>query len=151
MSIDYLLNEEGILDLSCTRAPINLKDYAGYNVTGTKRLMKKDKWCDEAVRAKFPKAEINYLHHKQIMTKKENVIQTAFWLTTPIANTVEILQSFQNADKRFYLVSEDGKQYLVLVTDEFMEIRHLAKAMDKTKLGKKFEIGEFQFTLSIEI
>lgn len=83
--IDYLLDEEGILDLSITREPINLEDYAGYNATSTKRLMKKDKWCDEAVRAKFPEAKINYLLHKQIMTKKEKGLQTAFWLTTPFA------------------------------------------------------------------
>ena len=151
VSIDYLLDEEGILDLSCTREPINLEDYAGSNTTRTKRLMKKDKWCDEAVRAKFPEARINYLQHKQIMTKKEKGVQTAFWLTTPIANTVEILQSFQNTDKHFYLVTENEKQYLVLITDEFMEIRHLIKMIEPMKTGKKFELGGFQFTYSVEI
>lgn len=151
VSIDYLLDEEGILDLSYTKEPINLEDYAGCNTTRTKRLIKKDKWCDEAVRAKFPEARINYLQHKQIMAKKEKGIQTAFWLTTPIANTVEILQSFQNTDKHFYLVTENEKQYLVLITDEFMEIRHLTKMIEPMKTGKKFELGGFQFTYSVEI
>ncbi len=151
VSIDYLFDEEGILDLSCTREPIDLEDYAGYNATITKRLMKKNKWCDEAVRAKFPEARINYLQHKQIMTKKEKGIQTAFWLTTPVANTVEILQAFQNTDKHFYLVTDNDKQYLVLITDDFMEIRHLSKMIEPMKKGKKFELGGFQFTYSVEI
>lgn len=85
------------------------------------------------------------------MTKKEKGVEAAFCLTTPIANTVEILQSFQNMDKHFYLVTENEKQYLVLVTEEFMEIRHLIKTIDNMKTGKKFEIGGFQFTYSIEI
>ena len=151
VSIDYLLDEEGILDLSYTKEPINLEDYAGCNTTKTKRLIKKDKWCDEAVRAKFPEARINYLQHKQIMTKKEKGIQTAFWLTTPIANTVEVLQSFQNTDKHFYLVTENEKQYLVLITDEFMEIRHLTKMIEPMKTGKTYELGGLQFTSSVEI
>ena len=85
------------------------------------------------------------------MTKKEKGIQTTFWLTTPVANLVEILQSFQNTDKHFYLVTENEKQYLVLVTDEFMKIRRLTKSFDNMKRGKKFEIGGFQFTYSFEI
>ena len=151
VSIDYLLDEEGILDLSCTREPISLEDYAGYDSTRTKRLLKKDKWCDEAVRARFPEARINYLQHRQIMTKKEKGMQIAFWLLTPVANTVEIMQSFQNTDKHYYLVTEEEKQYLVLITDEFMEIRRLAKTIEPMKRGKRFELGGYQFTYSVEI
>lgn len=151
VSIDYLLEENGGLDLTVIREPINLQDYEHLNATKCKRILKKDRLCDEAVRAKYPDAEIHYLFHKQVMTKKEKGVQIAFWLTTPFANMVEILQSFQNMEKHFYLVDDKGKQYLILITDEFMESRQLARHIESMKLGKKFEIGGFQFRYSVSI
>ena len=44
-------------------------------------------------------------------------------------------------DKEFYLVEKDGKQFLVTVTDEFIETRQLAKRIS----AEKFEIGNWQF------
>ncbi|MGT2803143.1 helix-turn-helix domain-containing protein [Streptococcus henryi] len=151
VSIDYLLDENGSLDISVVREPINLEDYANLDATHRRFAREKDKYFDEAVRARFPQAEIHYLLHKQIMTKKEKGVETALWLTTPFANTVEVLQSFQNSDKHFYLVTEGEKQFLVLMTDEFMEIRQLARPIENMATGKKFEIGSFRFTYSVEI
>ena len=151
VSIDYLLEESSSLDLTVIKEPVNLHDYEHLNATKRKMITKTDKLCDEAVRARYPEAEIHYLLHKQIMTKKEKGLQTAFWLTTPVANTVEIMQAFQNTDKHFYLVDDKGKQYLVLITEEFMEIRQLARHFENMKIGKKFEIGGFQFRYSVAI
>lgn len=152
VSIDYLLAEEGTLDLSCTKEAINLEDYADRNASGIKRLLKKEKWCEEAVRARFPNAEIRLLLHTQIKTKVEKGMNFVIFLMTsfaglPICNSVAALQSLQNIDKIFYLVTENEKQYLVLFTDEFMEIRRLS-VMTENKGGKKFKVGNFQFVIS---
>ena len=44
-------------------------------------------------------------------------------------------------DKEFYLVEKDGKQFLVTITDEFIETRQLAKRIT----AEKFEIGNWKF------
>lgn len=43
--------------------------------------------------------------------------------------------------KEFYLVNLPDKQFLVTVTDEFIESRQLAEKIT----DKKFEIGNFSF------
>lgn len=43
--------------------------------------------------------------------------------------------------KEFYLVNLSDRQYLVTVTDEFIESRQLAEKIT----DKKFEIGNFSF------
>ena len=152
VSIDYLLEENGSLDVTVIKEPINLQDYANLYTSKRKTFSKKDKLCDGAVRARFPEAEIHFLVHRQIMTKKEKRVQAILlWVFDAPANSVEFLQSVQNADKHFYLVEDKGKQYLVLVTDEFMEIRQLARPVENMKKGKKFEIGGFRFYYSVAI
>lgn len=47
-----------------------------------------------------------------------------------------------NMDKEFYLVEKDEKQFLVTITDEFVETRQLAKRIT----AEKFEIGNWKFT-----
>ena len=50
--------------------------------------------------------------------------------------------SLNNMDKEFYLVEKDGTQFLVTVTDEFVETRQLAKRIT----AERFEIGNWEFT-----
>ena len=71
VSIDYLLEEGGNLDLTVTKEPINLQDYANFQNTKRKTLNKKDRMYDGVVRTKFPEAEIHFLLHRQLLTKRE--------------------------------------------------------------------------------
>lgn len=144
ISIDGLLDESNRLDLSVIREPIHLSDYADLRTAAVRRWSKKDRLRDEAVKARFPDTEIHILLHKQLLTKTERRAQNFFWLTTPFANVVEILQSLQNADRLFYLVWDHGRQYFVMVTDEFMEIRQLAERI----MERKFEINGFRFSVA---
>lgn len=146
VSIDYLLDDGNKLDMSAIREPINLDDYKGLNATGKNRWFKWDKLRDEVVREKFPNAEIYMLLHKQIMTKKEKKIGIFLWLTTPFANMMEFIQSLQNTDKLFYLVEENEKQYLAMVTKDFIKVRRLARQVSH-KQGDKFEVGNFEFAV----
>ena len=53
----------------------------------------------------------------------------------------------KNKDKQYYLVEQEDKQFLVLVTDEFIESRLLVQK----KYDKKFLIGNVNFTKSTVI
>ena len=134
VSVDYLLDDGEVIDEVVIREPYNLSDYG-------KDIKKKKK--DRVIREKFPDAEIHTLLGKLKLTKSEKVIDNllGFFTDAPFG-TPELLNSFKNMDKEFYLVEKDGKQFLVTITDEFIETRQLAKRIT----ADKFEIGNWKFT-----
>ena len=134
VSIDYLLDDGEVIDEVVMREPYNLSDYGN----GIKKKKK-----DRVIREKFPDAEIHTLLGKLKLTKSEKVIDNllGFFTDAPFG-TPELINSFKNMDKEFYLVEKDGKQFLVTITDEFVETRQLAKRIT----AEKFEIGNWKFT-----
>ena len=133
VSIDYLLDDGEVIDEVVMREPYNLSDYG-------KGIKKKKK--DRVIREKFPDAEIHTLLGKLKLTKSEKVIDNllGFFTDAPFG-TPDLINSFKNMDKEFYLVEKDGKQFLVTITDEFVETRQLAKRIT----AEKFEIGNWKF------
>ena len=133
VSVDYLLDDGEVIDEVVMREPYNLSDYG-------KGIKKKKK--DRVIREKFPDAEIHTLLGKLKLTKSEKVIDNllGFFTDAPFG-TPELINSFKNMDKEFYLVQQGEKQYFVTVTDEFVESRRLAKHITADKL----EIGNWQF------
>ena len=138
VSIDYLLNDETKLDIAIFREEINLDDYPA---TAHGRLFKKDRQKDMVVRSKYPTAKIHMLYAQQIKTNKEKKLQLFFWLSTPFANVIDIINSFKNTNKMFYLVSQENKQYLTLVTEDYIESRQLINKINE----KHFSIGSYRF------
>lgn len=133
VSIDYLLDDGEVIDEVVMREPYNLSDYGN----GIKKKKK-----DRVIREKFPDAEIHTLLGKLKLTKSEKVIDNllGFFTDAPFG-TPDLINSFKNMDKEFYLVEKDGKQFLVTITDEFVETRQLAKRIT----AEKFEIGNWKF------
>ena len=133
VSVDYLLDDGEVIDEVVMREPYNLSDYGN----GIKKKKK-----DRVIREKFPDAEIHTLLGKLKLTKSEKVIDNllGFFTDAPFG-TPELINNFKNMDKEFYLVEKDGKQFLVTITDEFVETRQLAKRIT----AEKFEIGNWQF------
>ena len=133
VSVDYLLDDGEVIDEVAMREPYNLSDYG-------KGIKKKKK--DRVIREKFPDAEIHTLLGKLKLTKSEKVIDNllGFFTDAPFG-TPELINSFKNMDKEFYLVQQGEKQYFVTVTDEFVGSRRLAKHIT----ADKFEIGNWQF------
>ena len=133
VSVDYLLDDGEVIDEVVMREPYNLSDYGN----GIKKKKK-----DRVIREKFPDAEIHTLLGKLKLTKSEKVIDNllGFFTDAPFG-TSELINSFKNMDKEFYLVEKDGKQFLVTITDEFVETRQLAKRIT----AEKFEIGNWKF------
>ena len=134
VSVDYLLDDGEVIDEVVMREPYNLSDYGN----GIKKKKK-----DRVIREKFPDAEIHTLLGKLKLTKSEKVIDNllGFFTDAPFG-TPDLINSFKNMDKEFYLVEKDGKQFLVTITDEFVETRQLAKRIT----AEKFEIGNWKFT-----
>ena len=78
----------------------------------------------ETLFKKYPDAEIHTLIGKIKLTKSEKVIDNVlgFFTDAPFG-TPDLINSFKNLDKEFYLVTEGDQQYFVTVTDEFIESR----------------------------
>lgn len=133
VSIDYLLDDGEPMDTGVIREPYNLSDYG----KGTRKKRK-----DRVIREKYPNGEIHTLLGKQKLTRSEKVIDNVlgFFTDAPFG-TPDLINSFKNLDKEFYLVQQEGIQYFVTITDEFIESRRLVKHI----AADKFEIGNWQF------
>lgn len=135
VSVDYLLgNGETVTDF-VIREAYNLADYGD----GSKKKKK-----ERLMREKFPDAIIRPLLGKQKLTKGEKVLDNVlgFVFGAPFG-TPDVVHGVKNIDKAFFLVEkDDDRQFLVTVTDEFIETRQLMRYIE----SKKFEIGEWQFT-----
>lgn len=133
ISIDYLLDTGEGIDKSVIREPIDLSKYGK-----GRRKVKKDK----VIREKFPNAEIYTLVGKLKLTKSEKAIDNAIgFLTSAPFGIPEFINGVKNLDKEFYLVNEKEKQFLVMISDEFIESREMAQKHG----NKKFEIGDWEF------
>lgn len=130
VSIDYLLKES--------------EEYVQYipvNTDGIK-LFDKLEYKNKLVRDKFPKETICVLQAQEKVTKPEKVIDNLLGFFTDASfGTPELIKSFKNVDKSFYLVEKESKSLLVMVTDEYIKI-HEISVDDK---AKKFEYGGWKF------
>ncbi len=113
-----------------------------YNRPKGGRWIKKVGQKDMAVRDKFPEAEIYMLYARQINTKGEKALDNLLgFLTDAPFGTPELINSFKNANKEFYLVDCGTHHSLVVVTDDTMYINYL----EEKTFDKKFKITPFQF------
>ncbi len=133
VSIDYLLDNGKLIDSGIIREPYNLSDYG----EGSKKQKK-----DRVIREKYPNTEIHTLIGKVKLTKGEKVIDNVlgFFTDAPFG-TPDLINSFKNLDKEFYIVLQGDKQFFVTVTDEFIESRRLVKHI----VADKFELGNWEF------
>lgn len=138
MSLDELLDDGTALDLSVTRAPIDLAAYDGRHRRERKR---------QAVTERFPRAEIHSLASVQKLPKAESLLDTAMTVLAPWSfwgGSLEVARAIDNRNKQFYLVEQSGAQFLVEVTDEWMETRRLAEPVRPDRLGQ-FTVGDWTF------
>lgn len=141
ISIDYLLDDDRQLDKVLIRETIVLQKYEG-----KRKKVKKD----HVVREKYPNAEIYTLIAKPCALKSEKIVDHAMGLFTaatsgiPLLGIPELLNNLKNLDKEFYLVVKAQRQFLILVSDEWIESRELAKTIS-TGQNSRFEMGGIEF------
>lgn len=133
VSVDYLLDNNATVIKYVIKEPINLKDYG--------KGIKKRK-CNRAIRTRFPNAEIRPLIPRQKLTKAEKVIDNVIGFTFGSFGIPDIINAFKLTGE-YYLVRNNGQEYLAMVADTYMEIQELAFRVTE----KKFEFGDFLFTV----
>ena len=145
VSIDYLLDDGGTLDLSVTKKAIDLDKYSeGKKLSRIKKLEIKER----IIREEYPEAEIIRLTLTEIKnTKKETAVDQAIgWFALllggiPLFGTQEVGKLANSLDQQYYLVNKEANQYFVLLTDEQM----IARKLPAKITNKKFEIGDKKF------
>ena len=145
VSVDYLLDEEGSLDLSVTKKAIDITA-DGRNIKLYR--LKKIKIKEKIIRDEYPEAEIIRLTLTKIKnTKNETIVDLAIgWIALilggiPLFGTQEIGKTINDLDQQYYLVNEEKKQFFVTITDEQIITRTLPNKISE----KKFEIGDRVF------
>ncbi|MBR6595760.1 MAG: helix-turn-helix domain-containing protein [Oscillospiraceae bacterium] len=133
VSIDYLLDDGSRLELSVIREKIDLTRYG----KGRKKVIK-----DKIVREKYPDSEVFSLQAEEKLTKPERIADNLLLFFTHLGEIFPLVKALNNLGKEFYLVWRGQRQYLVMVTNEFLESRELAEPMTE----KKFQIGNFKYT-----
>lgn len=138
VSIDFLLDEEDVLDKTVIKEQINLDDYVKEGKLRSKK--------DAVVYAKYPNADITPLFAKKKSTKGQKVFgELLGWLTDAPFGTDEVFNQIADAHNAYYMVQQDEKQIFVTVTDEFIESRIMAKKIT----GNKFEMGDYKFQMAV--
>ncbi|MBQ9934887.1 MAG: helix-turn-helix domain-containing protein [Lachnospiraceae bacterium] len=138
VSIDFLLDDEDVLDKTVIKEQINLDDYVKEGKLRSKK--------DAVVYAKYPNADITPLLAKKKSTKGQKVFgELLGWLTDAPFGTDEVFNQILDAHNAYYMVQQDEKQIFVTVTDEFIESRIMAKKIT----GNKFEMGEYKFQMAV--
>ena len=138
VSIDFLLDDEDVLDKTVMKEQIDLNDYVKEGKLRSKK--------DSVVYAKYPNADITPLLAKKKSTKGQKVFgELLGWLTDAPFGTDEVFNQIADIHKAYYLVQQDGKQILVTVTEDFIE----SKVMAKEIVGDKFEIGEYKYQKAV--
>lgn len=126
VSVDHLLDEGEATDELVIREPYHLAAYGH----GCKKVKK-----DRVVREKFPDAKIYTLFGRQELMNLE-----AFAGNVPDCRT-SAQDLIKNTDKAFYLAEKDDRQFLVTVTDAFVEIRLLEQPLR----GNSFSFDGWNF------
>lgn len=134
VSIDYLLDDgEKEITEVVTKESYDIKAYG----KGMKKAKK-----DRVMLEKFPNAKIYQILGE--MKRKHSVKIIDFligfftWAPFDLSKLFSILQ---NADKEFYLVERNEAQFLVTVTDEFIETKKLLVPITT----EKFDIGNWKY------
>ena len=134
VSIDFLLDDEGVADKIVIKEQINLNNYVKEGKLRSKK--------DAVVYAKYPNAVISPLIAKKKSAKGQKIFGNLLgFLTDAPFGTDEVFNQIADAHNAYYLVEQEGKQIMVTVTEDFIE----SKVMTKELVGNKFEIGEYVY------
>lgn len=134
VSIDFLLDDEEVLDKTVIKEDINLNEYVKEGKLRSKK--------DAVVFEKYPDADITPLLAKKKSTKGQKVFAELLgWLTDAPFGTDEVFNQIADVHNAYYLVQQAGKQIMVTVTEDFIK----SKVMAKEIVGNKFEIGEYKY------
>lgn len=127
VSVDYLLDDGSKLDVETMREAIDLTKIEKNNELGKFRSKK-----DALVKKTFPDADVIYpLLRKKKLGKVGNVLD---FITPGLIQTADAFADLS----AYYLVEYRDRQYLVKISDDFLERNLLSRRITE----KKFTIGD---------
>ena len=129
VSVDYLLDESETVNDPVLRESYNLAAY-GYGCSKVKK--------DRVVRDKFPGATIYPLLGQRTPAKPESLADNTYDCKT------NPMDQIRKADKAFYLIVKEDRQFFVTVTDSYIEIRPLEERLQ----DNRFRIDGWDFIKS---
>ena len=134
VSIDYLLDDgEKEITEVVTKESYDIKSY-GKGIRKTKK--------DRVILEKFPNAKIYTVIGAIKRKPSVKVLDFLLGFLTPAPfDLSETFSMLQYLDEQFYLVEHDENQFLVKVTDEFVETKKILVPITT----KKFEIGNWKY------
>lgn len=136
VSLDYLLSDDESVDLTVMKESIDITAYG----KGIKKKIK-----DKIVREKYPDADIMTVIPQKELTKGEKIVDNMIgWLTTAPFGIPDMLNSLKFIGNEYYLVVNEGHQYLVIISNEFMETHRMSIKVDVAQ-GTRFQIGNICF------
>ena len=134
VSVDHLLDNGEKLTLSETRMPIDLNSYEKSGKCRSRQ--------DAACLAHYQNADAIYaLIRRKKLTALEGVLD--FVVQPGIIQTADLF----NDEATYYLVEQNGKQYLVGVTKDFLFSSELGSKVEP----KKFVLGKNKFASLYQI
>ena len=139
VSIDYLLDDGGEIDISVIRENIDISKYG-------KSLIKKN-LTDKLMLDKYPSAEIRTLLVQKKRDKVDKVTDFFIDFFTPFCGFSDLQNSLRLLGTEYYIVNEGNLQFFVAVNykEGYAESRRTAERHD-TQAGDKFAIGDLVFT-----
>ena len=134
VSIDYLLDDgEKEITEVVTKESYDIKAY-GKGIRKTKK--------DRVILEKFPNAKIYTVIGAIKRKPSVKVLDFLLGFLTPAPfDLSETFSMLQYLDEQFYLVEHDENQFLVKVTDEFIETKKILVPITT----EKFEIGNWKY------
>ena len=134
VSIDYLLDDgEKEITEVVTKESYDIKSY-GKGIRKTKK--------DRVILEKFPNAKIYTVIGAIKRKPSVKVLDFLLGFLTPAPfDLSETFSMLQYLDEQFYLVEHDENQFLVKVTDEFIETKKILVPITT----EKFEIGNWKY------
>ena len=140
VSIDFLLDDEEVLDKTVIKEQINLNDYEKEGKLRNKK--------DAVVYAKYPGADIIPLLAKKKSTKGQKIFgELLGWITDASFGTDEVFNQISDIHNAYYLVNQEDRQIFVTVTEDFIESKVMAKKITEDK----FEIGDYKYQKGCKI
>lgn len=139
VSVDYLLDDGGEIDINVIRETIDLSRYG-------KALIKK-KRTDRLMLEKYPSAEIRTLLPQRKKDKVDKAFDFFIDFFTPLCGFSDLQNSIKLLGTEYYLVNKENLQFFVAVNykEGYMESRRMVK-LHNTRTGDTFSVGDFVFT-----
>ncbi len=136
VSIDYLLNDGKDIDLNIIKESIDIKTYG----KGFKKKIK-----DKIIRERYPDSDIMTLLPHKVTTKSERVIDNLIgFLTEAPFGIPDMINYTKLVGNEYYLVEKGEEQYLVIISNEFIET-HRMNIKLSTQKGATFRIGDMEY------